>query len=62
MPEGAVGLWLKSDPEGIAAAGGGQQGCVQTSCGPGVAQHQQGVCIAVFSSLEGGWGEQLRCI
>lgn len=56
MPEGAEGLWLKSDPGGVAEAAEGQQGCVQTGCGPGVAQLQQGVCISVFSSLEGGLG------
>lgn len=37
---------------GVAEAAEGQQGSVQTGCGPGVAQLQQGVCISVFSSLE----------
>lgn len=56
MPEGIAGLWLRSDPGGLLRLEEGQQGCVQTGCGPGVAQHPQGVCISVFSSLEGGLG------
>lgn len=55
MPEGAVGLRLRSDPGGLLRLEKGQQGCVQTGCGPGMAQHPQGVAIQYFFRWKMGW-------
>lgn len=55
MPGGMEGYGLNLS-RGVSGAGGGRQGWVQTGCDPGVAQHQRGICISVFSWLEDGLG------